>query len=180
MLVTEPPPAGFGLEPLPLTLANARPSKKAVPSANDLPLPPFDDTYPFFSSSSDCFIYIFLGSPHREGTYLPSWSPMRLDYIIMQRSARSSQCIVLHVYHFESPVACDPTRTLSLVVEPCPVRTLAADFPLFEHLGFCHMPYDQFFLISQPLWDMIPYPMSHLPIFHGYAVVWSSLGFPSN
>ena len=43
-----------------------------------------------------------------------------------------------HVYYFELPNACNPTRLHSspLVVEPSPIRSLAADCPLKKSRGF--------------------------------------------
>ena len=55
---------------------------------------------------------------------------MRLDYIIMYIMHN------IHIYHFELPIACNPTRIKTIVVEPSPIRSLAADFPLKKSRGF--------------------------------------------
>ena len=58
-----------------------------------------------------------------------------------------------------------------LVVEPSSIQGLAADCPLLQHLGFNHMPFNIFFLLSQH---------SRLDLFHSYVVVILTLGVPSN
>ena len=71
---------------------------------------------------------------------------------------------------------CPPLRSAwsyelhALVVEPSPVRGLAADCPLSRHLGFNRMPSHRFFLLSLP---------SRLPCFT--ATLWCNglWGFPA-
>ena len=53
-----------------------------------------------------------------------------------------------------------PSR--GMTVEQYPIRIYAAEDPLYKHLGFNHMPSNQFFLLSQ---------RSRLAIFHAYVVV---------
>ena len=62
------------------------------------------------------------------------------------------------------------TSATALVVEPSPVRGLAADCPLLQHLGFNRMPSHRFFLLSPP---------SRFPCFT--ATLWCNglWGFPA-
>lgn len=69
--------------------------------------------------------------------------------------------------HFHTLVC---TSISGIVVELSPIRSLVADCPLSKHLGFTHMPYNKFFLLSQP---------SRLDIFHSYVVVLLPLGVSS-
>lgn len=62
-----------------------------------------------------------------------------------------------------------PSR--GIVVEPSPIRSLAADFRLREHLGFNLMPSNEFFLFS---------PRSRLGLIYPYVVVSLALRVPSN
>ena len=61
--------------------------------------------------------------------------------------------------------------SLTLVVEPSPIRGLDADYPLLQYLGFNLILSIYFFLLSQP---------SRLVIFHTYVVVYIALGNSSN
>ena len=58
-----------------------------------------------------------------------------------------------------------------IVVEPSPVRGLAADCPLFRRSGSRHGPSACFFLFSPP---------SHLDFFHSCVVAHAALGCSSN
>ena len=58
-----------------------------------------------------------------------------------------------------------------IVVEPSPIRSLAADYPLWKHLGFNLMSSISFFLLS---------PHSHLAVFHAYVVADIALGYSSS
>lgn len=62
-----------------------------------------------------------------------------------------------------------PSR--GIVVEPSPIRSLAADCPLLQQLGFNRVPSREFFLLSQ---------RSRLPIFQDYVVVSLALGVSRN
>ena len=74
----------------------------------------------------------------------------RIDYIItlIYEGHTTSGCLTLLPY--------------GIVVEPFPIRNLAADYLLLKHLGLNHMSSNQFFLLSPP---------SCLDIFHSYTVV---------
>ena len=71
-------------------------------------------------------------------------------------------------YHFDCACSLLP---FGIVVEHSPVRSFAADCPLYRHLGFNLMPSLYFFLLSQP---------SHQTMFHVNAVAYRALGFSSN
>lgn len=58
-----------------------------------------------------------------------------------------------------------------IVVEPSPVRGLAADCPLLKRLGSRHAPSVRFFLLLPP---------SHMNLFHFYVVVHTALGVSSS
>lgn len=82
----------------------------------------------------------------------------------------SSPC---HLMWFRAPHfrALAPTPATRIVVEPSPVRGLAADCPLSRRLGSHPAPSVRFFPLSPP---------SHPGMFHPHVLVRTALGVPSN